>query len=82
MVGPNVGQDFGGVLNRESGDCPERLTKDWEYYRDWTNSWEEDWTMEATCKGEDPTPGPNAEPCTWGDYCEDCAIWSEANGVR
>ena len=82
MVGPNVGQDFGGVLNRESGDCPERLTKDWEYYRDWTNSWEEDWTMEATCKGEDPPPGPNAEPCTWGDYCEDCAIWSEANGVR
>ena len=33
MVGPNVGQDFGGILNRETGDCPESLTRDWEYYR-------------------------------------------------
>merc|ERR1712025_619477 len=26
MVGPNVGQDFGGVLNRDSGSCPENIT--------------------------------------------------------
>merc|ERR1712228_46091 len=65
MVGPNVGQDFGGVLNREAGECPETLT--------------EDWAMEAVC-GSDP--GPDGEPCTWGDYCDNCAIWSEADGVK
>merc|ERR1712154_119997 len=27
MVGPNVGQDFGGILNRESGECPESPSK-------------------------------------------------------
>lgn len=32
MVGPTVGQDFGGVLNRDWGECPESLTRDWEYY--------------------------------------------------
>ena len=82
MVGPNVGQDFGGVLNRDSGSCPENLGKDWEYYIDWTDSWEEDWTMEASCGTSGPTPDPDGEPCTWGHYCDDCAIWNEANGVR
>ena len=32
MVGPTVGQDFGGILNRDWGQCPESLTRDWEYY--------------------------------------------------
>ena len=32
MVGPAVGQDRGGVLNRQPGLCPETLTADWEYY--------------------------------------------------
>eukprot|EP00092_Neocalanus_flemingeri_P096558 GFUD01122927.1.p1 GENE.GFUD01122927.1~~GFUD01122927.1.p1 ORF type:complete len:202 (-),score=45.03 GFUD01122927.1:47-622(-) len=82
MVGPNVGQDFGGVLNREAGTCPENLSRDWEYYSDFMDSWEEDWTMEATCGNNGPTPDPDAEACTWGQYCDGCAIWSEANGVR
>ena len=50
MVGPNVGEDYGGILNREAGDCPESLTADWEYYMDWTDSWETDWTMEINCQ--------------------------------
>ena len=32
MVGPSVGQDFGGILNRDGGECPESLVRDWEYY--------------------------------------------------
>ena len=83
MVGPNIGQDWGGILNREAGQCPEALTSDWEYYMDWTDSWEEDWTMEAGCENSGgPTEDPNSEPCTWGSFCDDCLIWSEANGVR
>ena len=33
MVGPEPGRDFGGILNRQGGLCPEDLTADWEYYR-------------------------------------------------
>merc|ERR1711910_61401 len=82
MVGPNVGQDYGGVLNREGGLCPETLTQDWEYYRDWTDSWEQDWSLEVTCGTDGPTPDPDGEPCTWGEYCEGCAIWNEHDGVK
>merc|ERR1712168_925916 len=82
MVGPNVGQDFDGVLNRDTGAYPEGLVQDWEYYRDWTGSWEADWTMDVSCGTSGPTPDPDGEPCTWGHYCDDCNIWSEANGVR
>merc|ERR1719400_1589882 len=53
--------------------------QDWEYYRDCTDSWEADWTMEASCGTSGPTPDPDGEPCTWGHYCDDCDIWSEAN---
>ena len=83
MVGPRVGEDYGGILNRQGGTCPESLTADWEYYMDWTDSWESDWTMSAVCEGgEDSTHHPDGEPCTWGHFCDDCDIWSEANGVR
>ena len=82
MVGPNVGQDFGGILNRDSGLCPESLSADWEYYRDWTESWESDWTLEASCGNSGPTPDPDGEPCTFGHFCDDCAIWNEVNGVK
>merc|ERR1712154_527266 len=82
MVGPNVGEDFGGILNRDAGECPESLSMEWEYHRDWTDSWEADWTLEASCGNSGPTPDPEAEPCTWGHYCDNCDIWSEANGVR
>ena len=82
MVGPNVGQDFGGVLNREAGMCPEDLSRDWEYYSDFMDSWEEDWTMKASCGTDGPTPDPDGEPCTWGQYCDGCDIWAEADGVR
>ena len=27
----------------------------------------------------DPVRG---EPCTWGHFCDDCDIWSEADGVK
>merc|ERR1712123_144930 len=46
MVGPNVAQDFGGILNRDSGLCPESLSADWE----------SDWTLEASCGNSGPTP--------------------------
>merc|ERR1711872_268623 len=82
MVGPDVGKDFGGILNRDSGNCLEDLSQDWEYYREWTDSWEEDFTLAAYCGDNPPTPGPDGEPCTWGSYCNDCPIWAEANGVR
>merc|ERR1712110_640109 len=72
MVGPTVGQDFGGGLNR-----------DWEYYMDWMDSWEEDWTLEARCEGDPgPTPDPESDPCTWGSYCDGCDHWAEADGVK
>merc|ERR1712130_29977 len=83
MMGPEPGRDFGGVLNRGSGNCPEELTSPWEYYVDWTDSWDEDTWMEVTCSGNNPNPtSPPGEPCTWGSYCDDCDIWAEANGVR
>ena len=81
MVGPEPGRDLGGILNRQGGECPENLSTEWEYYRDWTESWEEDWTLEAKVPGCGPT-SPPGEPCTWGSYCDDCNIWAEANGVR
>merc|ERR1711942_450794 len=58
MVGPEPGKDYGGILNREGGLCPEDLSRDWEYYSDLMDSWEEDWTMEATCS-----------VCNGGDSC-------------
>ena len=53
-------------------------------YRDWTDSWESDWTLAVVCEGggEDTTPQPHGEPCTWGQFCADCDIWAEAEGVR
>merc|ERR1711971_636380 len=42
MMGPEPGRDFGGVLNRGAGSCPEELTSAWEYYVDWRDSWDED----------------------------------------
>ena len=33
MVGPQPGRDFGGILNREGGWCPEDVSTDWMYYR-------------------------------------------------
>merc|ERR1711971_1471179 len=82
MMGPEPGRDFGGVLNRGSGSCPEELTSAWEYYVDWTDSWDEDSWMEVTCSDNNQPTSPPGEPCTWGSYCDDCDIWSEANGVR
>ena len=35
MVGEEIGRDFGGILNRENGACPENLSMDWEYWSDW-----------------------------------------------
>jgi len=86
MVGPSIGQ-VGGIRNKEDGSCPYNLHQDWEYYRDWTSSWEEDWTMEATCDSHptnkpDPTIPPDHESCTWGATCNGCQVWSEVNGVR
>jgi len=87
MVGPDVGKDYGGILNRESGECPSQLNRDWEYWSDWSESWESDMMFEAKCAGgpgpdPDTTPSPVHEPCTWGDVCYSCNIWSEVNGVR
>ena len=55
-MGGTVGGEEGGILNREAGQCPDQLSRDWEYYNDMFNSWEEDWTMEAECLG-----GPTRE---------------------
>ena len=86
IVGLEIGVDYGGILNRELGHCPDQLGMDWEYYRDWTDTWEKDWLLTATCNGNpgpDPTtPGPDHEPCTFGDVCYNCNVWSEVNGVR
>jgi len=88
MVGPNPGKDYGGILNREQGVCPESITRDWEYYDDWMEEWDEDWSLTVKCTG---APGPdktttknpiNPEPCTWGNVCYSCNIWAEVNGVR
>merc|ERR1719300_875992 len=69
MVGPDVGKDYGGILNRESGECPSQLNRDWEYWSDWSESWESDMMFEAKCAGgpgpdPDTTPSPVHEPCT------------------
>ena len=53
------------------------------HVRDWMDSWEEDWTLEAVCEGAPgPTPDPDADPCTWGSFCDGCDNWAEADGVR
>ena len=90
MVGPSVGQDYGGILNREGGACPDQLTRDWEYWNDWYEEWKTDVSFEAKCSGSpgpDPTSkpttmNPNYEACTWGAACDGCSIWHEHNGVR
>jgi len=28
------------------------------------------------------TPNPEAEPCTWGQACDGCQVWTEQDGVR
>ena len=51
--------------------------------RDWSDSWEEDWTLEARCEGAPgPTPDPEADPCTWGSFCDGCDNWAEADGIK
>lgn len=88
MVGPTVGEDFGGILNRSPGICPEDLTSEWEYWSDWQASWESDWSLSASCNGASvgsstatPTYPPSADVCTWGDACRGCAITHTHNGV-
>ena len=53
------------------------------HFREWMDSWEEDWTLEAVCEGAPgPTPAPDVDPCTWGSFCDGCDNWAEADGVR
>merc|ERR1711915_190250 len=87
MVGPTLGENYGGILNRNNGICPDQLPDYWEYWSDWTEEWESGFSFEATCSGgpgpnPNTTPSPNYEPCTWGSSCDFCDVWSEANGVR
>jgi len=87
MVGPTLGENYGGILNRQSGICPGQLSETWEFWNDWLDGWDTDLGLEAKCAGA-PGPGPNTtpsgnnEPCTWGSACDSCGVWSEANGVR
>ena len=53
MVGPTVGQDFGGILNRDWGECPESLTRDWEYYMSVSVSGDDQLCDDHTCQGLD-----------------------------
>ena len=90
MVGPSIGQDYGGILNREAGSCPDKLNRDWEYWNDWLEEWDSDFGFEVICSGSpgpDPTSkpttmNPDYEACTWGAACDGCSIWHEHNGVR
>ena len=38
--------------------CPEDSGDTWEYWSEWREEWVEDWSLEATCTGNDPTDGP------------------------
>merc|ERR1719402_324355 len=87
MVGHSVGQNYGGIRNKEDSTCPQDMVRNWEYWMDWTEEWQEDSDLEAKCQngptsGPNPTMPPDAESCTWGAACDGCNVWSEVNGVR
>merc|ERR1712156_251308 len=84
MIGKNIGQDMGGVLNRGASFCPEDSTSLWEYWNDWQKEWDEDSFMEITCDGDNPDPNPTPGPggCASGPVCDTCNIWASVNDVK
>merc|ERR1711860_18452 len=91
MVGNEIGVDYGFLLNREAGMCPENLVRDWEYWDSWFNEWDTDWSLAAECESgggggypgttQKPTIPPNSDSCLSGSVCNNCNIWSMHNDV-
>jgi len=97
-VGENGGGNGGGMINKDGQSaCPGNLLLKWEYYN-WgdENGWALDDTLTVTCDNgytdppptTAPAPTPphttsgNYESCTWGSWCDDCAVYAESGGVR
>ena len=55
QAGPDINSLSGGIRNVDNSQCPDMATGDWQYWADWLNSWEDDWTMTATCGNDVPT---------------------------
>jgi len=88
-VGEILGANQGGIINWGDAKCAEELSSSWSYYQ-WgegtADDWVEDKGLKVTCEGPGPhptteKPSPKPEACTFGEFCNGCAVTTMVNGV-